>query len=493
MKIPKNKQKEPISHIESKKLWGGRFEEAQSGIMERIGESISFDKVLYKQDIRGSIAHAKMLNKIGVINAKELASIEKGMATIEKEIESGNFIFTESLEDIHMHIESRLTHIIGDAGKKLHTARSRNDQVSQDVRLYLKDNLDLINDSMLSLLRAFHSKAKASINILFPGYTHLQIAQPIRASHYLLAYFWAFSRDLQCFLQAKEEADVLVLGSGALAGVNYNTDRKFLQKELGLARISENSMDAVGQRDHLFQFMFAASQFMIHASRFCEELIIYSSTEFSYIRLPDRLTSGSSIMPQKKNPDVAELIRGKSGIVIGNLMSLLSLVKGTPLTYNRDFQEDKPPIFQTMKHLSLSIEGIREMVEGMEFRSDSIESSLNRGFATATDLADWLVSQKKVPFREAHEIVGRLVSECVKNQKDLFTIDLELRKNISDHLTDPNYFEAISLSKSADKKDVPGGTALRRQKEQLTQAEKKLVELNNRVKKIRNKEIRKNG
>lgn len=471
--------------MKTTKLWGGRFQESQSNLMERIGESISFDKELYKQDIQGSIAHAKMLQRIGILTSKELQSIEKGLNQIQKEIETGQFETKIELEDIHMHIESRLTEIIGETGKKLHTARSRNDQVSQDVRLYLLDHLEVVFSELLLLLRALLDQAKKSMHFMIPGYTHLQVAQPIRASHYLLAHFWAYTRDLENFFHTYRISDVLVLGSGALAGVNYPTDRLFLQKELGLSKISENSMDAVAQRDHVLQYLFSASQCMVHASRLSEELVLYSTTEFSYIQLPDRLTSGSSIMPQKKNPDVAELIRGKSGIVIGNLMGVLSLVKGTPMAYNRDFQEDKPPLFQTAKHLLLSIEGLKEMVEGLEFRLDAMESSLKRGFATATDLADWLVNEKKIPFREAHEIVGSLVSLCVEKNLDLTTISEEDRKKISAHLLDDGYQAAISLANSADKKDVFGGTALKRQKEQLILAEKKWKELDLIIKKMK--------
>jgi argininosuccinate lyase len=466
-------------NLKSGKLWGGRFQESQSDLMERIGESISFDKELYNQDIEGSIAHSRMLAKIGILSPSEQAKIEKGLGQIRKEIESGDFLFQRELEDIHMHIESRLTDLIGEPGKKLHTGRSRNDQVGQDVRLFILDHLEEVFKQLGSLQDVLLSRAEKSLDIIFPGYTHLQIAQPIRASHYLLAYFWAFLRDWDSFLQAYKTADQLVLGSGALAGVNYSTDRSFLLKELDLSSISPNSMDAVAQRDHLLQYMYAATQFMIHASRLAEEIILYSSIEFSYIRLPDRLTSGSSIMPQKKNPDVAELIRGKSGIVTGNFFGLLALMKGTPMAYNRDFQEDKPSIFQTAKHLLLSIEGLKEILEGFEFRTENIEKSLNKGFATATDLADWLVKGKGIPFREAHEIVGKLVQICVEKGLDLFSVSVEDRKSVSKYLGDSDYWSAISLSESTDKKDVFGGTARKRQLEQLKIAKK---EWTNRLK-----------
>jgi argininosuccinate lyase len=475
----KPKQQQPENNS---KLWGGRFKELSSDIMNRIGESISFDRELFKQDIRGSKAHAKMLFKIGILNDKELKSIDSSLDKIQTEIEHGKFEFQVELEDIHMHIESRLTQLIGEPGKKLHTARSRNDQISQDVRLYIIDQIDLIQNELSNLLSSLLIRAKSSIDIIFPGYTHLQIAQPIRASHYFMAHFWAFLRDWELFEFVKTTSNVLVLGSGALAGVNYNSDRQFLKKELDLAKISENSIDAVGQRDHVLQYLFAISQTMAHASRISEEFILYTTTEFNYIRLPDRLTSGSSIMPQKKNPDVAELIRGKSAMVFGNLISLLSLVKGTPLAYNRDFQEDKIPIFQSTKHILLSIEGLREMIDGLIIQPDKIELNLKKGFSTATDLADWLVNKKSIPFREAHEIVGNLVAYCSENSYDLFNVPLESRAKISKHLTNEEYFDSISLYNSADKKNVEGGTAKPRQKEQFAKAEKCLKSIEKNLK-----------
>lgn len=462
----------------NKKMWGGRFSEAPSQILSVMGESISFDKALYKQDIQGSLAHAKMLNRIGILSSAEWKKIEKGLEQIQKEIENGEFPFSEEKEDIHMHIEIRLTELIGDPGKKLHTARSRNDQVSQDVRLYLVQELDSVLSSLLSLLNAWIEKAEATKTVVIPGYTHLQIAQPIRASHYFLAHYWAFVRDFEDFFEARERASELVLGSGALAGVNYATDRKGMQKELGLNRISENSIDAVSQRDHILKFLFASSQFFLHISRFAEEVILFSSLEFSYFALPDSLTTGSSIMPQKKNPDVAELLRGKSARVIGNLNHLLGLMKGTPLAYNRDFQEDKIPLFDTMKQVKLGIQAVRELVEGIQIKSEKTEENLKKGFATATDLADWLVGSHGIPFRESHEIVGNLVRKCTELGCDLFTISEKDKKEIHEILTKPDYFLAISLDRSCDKKDIYGGTALRRQKEQLVAARKKWNILN---------------
>ncbi|TGN07621.1 argininosuccinate lyase [Leptospira bandrabouensis] len=473
--------------MKEKKLWGGRFEAPPSSLMIRIGESISFDKELYAHDIEGSISHSRMLKRIGILTESEQRKIETGLGQIKKEIDSGKFEFKIENEDIHMSVESRLTELLGDLGKKLHTGRSRNDQVSQDVRLYIKSEVGSILVYLLDLLVAWVTKAEAHTKTIIPGYTHLQIAQPIRASHYFLSHFWANVRDFEDFLDAYERADELVLGSGALAGVNYSTDRDFLKKDLSLSRISENSMDAVSQRDHIFKFLFAASQFMIHASRFCEEIILYTSQEFNYFKLPDHLTTGSSIMPQKKNPDVAELIRGKAGRVIGSLTHLLVMVKGTPLSYNRDFQEDKLPLFDTVKQIKLSIEGVRDMVKGIQVFPENATKSLRTGFSTATDLADWIVSAKGIPFRTAHEIVGELVKNCSAKGYDLFNIPSGERGQIHAVLTDPGYEAAISLETSCDKKDVMGGTAFPRQKEQIKRAKAKVNELTKKLKSIESK------
>lgn len=473
--------------MKEKKLWGGRFDAPPSSLMIRIGESISFDKELYTHDIEGSISHSRMLKRIGILSESEQRKIETGLIQIKKEIDSGKFEFKIENEDIHMSVESRLTELLGDLGKKLHTGRSRNDQVSQDVRLYIKSEVEAILVLLLDLLSAWIGKAEAHTKTIIPGYTHLQIAQPIRASHYFLSHFWANVRDFEDFLDAYERADELVLGSGALAGVNYATDREFLKKDLSLSRISENSIDAVSQRDHIFKFLFAASQFMIHVSRFCEEIILYTSQEFSYFKLPDHLTTGSSIMPQKKNPDVAELIRGKSGRVIGSLTHLLVMVKGTPLSYNRDFQEDKLPLFDTVRQIKLSIEGVRDMVLGIQVFPENALRSLRLGFSTATDLADWLVSSKGIPFRSAHEIVGELVKHCSSKGYDLFNIPSGERGQIHAVLTDPGYEAAISLETSCDKKDVMGGTSFPRQKEQIKRAKAKVNELTKKLKSIESK------
>ncbi|TGL59634.1 argininosuccinate lyase [Leptospira sarikeiensis] len=456
------------------KLWGGRFKEQASSIMERIGESISFDKKLYKEDLTGSRAHAKMLEKIGILNSKELSDILEGLDQVEKEIESGNFKYSSELEDIHMHVESRLTELKGEVGKKLHTARSRNDQVAQDTRLYVRNRISEILLRLDLLREALYEQASKNIDTIIPGYTHLQVAQPIRASHFLLAYFWMFTRDLEFFEFASKTANILVLGSGAMAGVNYENDRNFLASELKTDSISPNSMDAVASRDHLLQFLSASVQTMLHASRFCEDIIIYSSQEFGLIKLPDSLTTGSSIMPQKKNPDIAELIRGKSARVAGNLNHLIGLLKGLPLTYNRDLQEDKLAVFDAVETVLLSLEGLEAMVSEMSFRPERGERSLKEGFATATDLADFLVGQKNIPFRTAHELVGRLVSECVEKKENLFTISEEIRKGISPYFTGEEYTKAVSLELSTDKKSSYGGTSKTRQLEQLELAKQSI-------------------
>ncbi len=461
----------------NKKLWGGRFQAESSSIMERIGESISFDQSLYKVDIQGSKIHAKNLLNIGILSEEEYQKIILGLEQIQKEIENNEFEFTPKLEDIHMHIEYRLTQIIGETGKKLHTARSRNDQIALDVRLYVRESISLICKKLFDLLEILLTKAEQSIDIIMPGYTHLQVAQPIRASHYLLSYFWTFVRDYNQFLFTFSVNDSFVLGSGALAGVNYKINRELMQKELNFSKLSENSMDAVSQRDHILNFLFAGSLLLMHFSRLCEEIILFASVEFGFISLPDSLTTGSSIMPQKKNPDIAELIRGKSARLFANLQHVFVLLKGLPLAYNRDLQEDKIPLFDANEQIQISIEGISEVIKNFSFHPQKMQASLKKGFATATDLADYLVFQHKVPFREAHELVGSLVGLAVQKGKTLFDLTYEERASISPFFATEEYFTAISLENSADKKDVFGGTAKNRQLEQIQVAKKTLTNL----------------
>ncbi|MEM7181433.1 MAG: argininosuccinate lyase [Spirochaetota bacterium] len=462
---------------ENKKLWGGRFSQTSSSIMERIGESISFDSRLYKQDIQGSLVHAGNLHRIGILSDAELEGIETGLKQILQEFEEDKFSFHIELEDIHMHIEARLTELIGDAGKKLHTGRSRNDQIAQDIRLYISDEVNSIQKLLYSLLETFVTQAESNIDVFLPGYTHLQVAQPVRVSHYLLSYFWAFYRDWQQFQFTLQGNNVLVLGSGALAGVNYPSDRQFMQEGLGLLDISPNSIDAVSHRDNILNFLFASSQLMLHASRLCEEIILYASQEFSFIKLPDFLTTGSSIMPQKKNPDIAELIRGKSARVVSNLQHMMVLLKGLPLAYNRDLQEDKIALFDTVDQVKISLEGLQSMIQDMQFIPDNTTNSLEKGFATATDLADYLVNDCQIPFREAHELVGKLVSKCVEQDYTLASIPEAIRKEITPFFTGTAYEKAIALDTSTDKKLSYGSTSRKNQESQITLAKSTLEKI----------------
>jgi len=407
-----------------KKLWGGRFSDSLSEVTERLTVSVQYDSRLYRQDIRGSRAHASMLASIGVLSSEELASILSGLEQVEREIEGGSFHFSAKLEDVHMNIESRLTELIGDAGKKLHTARSRNDQITLDMRLYVRDASIGISRLLCDLIRMLVAHASEQIDVMMPGYTHMQIAQPVRLSHHLLAHAWALSRDLKRIDAAYEASDICPLGAGALAGVNYPTDRDFVRRELGFDSITLNSMDTVADRDYVLDFLYACATIGIHLSRFCEELVLWSGFEFGFVRLGDNVTTGSSIMPQKKNPDIAELVRGKSGRLVGDLVTLLTILKGLPLTYNRDLQEDKEPLFDAADTAEISLLGVIEMLKNITFKKERMEAAARRGYSTATDLADYLAA-KGVPFRSAHEIVGSIVAYCERESRDFFDLGLE--------------------------------------------------------------------
>ncbi|MEJ5173304.1 MAG: argininosuccinate lyase [Hydrogenothermaceae bacterium] len=442
--------------MQEKKLWGGRFSENTDEFVEEFTESVSFDKELAIYDIQGSIAHAKMLGKQGIIPQEDAQKIVEGLKEIEKEILEGRFQWRRELEDVHMNIEKALTDRIGSAGGKLHTGRSRNDQVVTAFRLYLKDQINQIVDLLESLMLSLLERSKEYIDVIMPAYTHLQRAQPIRGSHYFLAYVEMFSRDRDRFLDNLKRVDILPLGSGAVAGVDFPIDREFVAKELGFSDIMRNSMDATSSRDFALEFLSASAICMANMSRFCEDMIIYSSTEFSFVELPDKLTTGSSIMPQKKNPDVLELIRGKTGRVYGNLVSLLTTVKGLPMAYNRDLQEDKEPVFDTVKTLKGSIIGIRKIVEGLKFREDITYRSAG-GFALATDLANYL-AEKGVPFRQAHHIVGSIVGYLVSQGRDLESITLEELKNFSE-LFEEDVLTLLRPEVVADRRKSFGGTA----------------------------------
>ena len=440
-----------------KKLWGGRFEDSASDITERISRSVQFDSRLYKQDIRGSIAHARMLNRMGVLEDKELTDIISGLEKIRGEIDRGEFEFLASREDIHMNIEAALTERIGDAGKRLHTARSRNDQVATDVRMFIMDESEKIDKLLAGLISVLVSTAEKNIDIIMPGYTHMQVAQPVRFSHHILAYAWMLVRDRKRLKDALSSCSRMPLGSGAMAGVNYANDREFLRGELGFDSVIMNSMDAVSDRDFLLDFLYFASVLGMHLSRFCEELILWSSSEFSFIRLADSFTTGSSIMPQKRNPDVAELVRGKTGRVYGNLFAILTVLKGLPMTYNRDMQEDKEPLFDTVDTVTLCLEGMAGMIGTMTVNAGRMKSAVRSNFSTATDLADYLVG-RGVPFRESHEISGSIVRYCEVEGRDFFSLTAAELKKFS-ALIDKGIESVLDPSGAPQRKLSSGGTS----------------------------------
>lgn len=446
-----------MSSSKTKKLWGGRFAGSAAGITERLSVSVHYDARMYHQDIRGSIAHASMLNRMGILSDDELKKIITGLRGIEEEIEGGTFSFSESLEDIHMNIEARLTEMIGDAGKKLHTGRSRNDQVALDMRLYLRDECTKISVLLKTLLQTLVDAAEKNIDVLIPGYTHLQVAQPVRFGHHLLAYGWKLQRDANRLQHVEEACSFLPLGSGALAGVNYENDREFLRSELGFSSIMLNSMDAVSDRDFILDFLYFASVLGTHLSRLSEELVLWSSSEFNFVRLADAVTTGSSIMPQKRNPDLAELIRGKTGRLNGNLVSLLTILKGLPMTYNRDLQEDKEPLFDSIDTIKLCLEGMEEMIRTMTVNNEKMGQSVYSNFSTATDLADYLV-MKGVPFRQSHEIVGNIVRYCEETGKDFFSLRAADIGHFSDAIGD-DITDILNPELSTERKRSIGSTA----------------------------------
>ncbi|GLI19788.1 argininosuccinate lyase [Tepidanaerobacter syntrophicus] len=437
------------------KLWGGRFTKEADKAMERFNSSISFDKRLYKYDINGSIAHAAMLAKCGIISREDAKSIIEGLKSILDDIESGKLKISEDAEDIHTFIEQQLTCRIGTAGQRLHTARSRNDQVALDIRMYLKDAISQIQQLLISLMGTITDVAFIHIDTIMPGYTHLQRAQPVTLGHYLMAYFQMFKRDYERLGDCYKRVDIMPLGSGALATSTYPIDRHFVAEKLGFSSVSENSMDAVSDRDFEIEFLNCAALIGMHLSRFCEELVIWSSAEFNFIELDDAFCTGSSIMPQKKNPDVAELIRGKTGRLYGDLIRLFTVMKGLPLAYNKDMQEDKEAIFDAADTLTDSISIFSAMLSTATFHKDVMLKAAYGGFTNATDAADYLV-KKGMPFRQAHEIIGRLVVYCIENGKDLSTISIEEYKQFSD-LFDEDIKGAIDLKTCIQNRKVYGG------------------------------------
>lgn len=456
--------------MNKKKLWGGRFSKPTEKSVENFTESISFDKRLYRYDIAGSIAHAKMLGRIGLLKKQEVTDIVKGLGEIRQEIEDGRFQFSAELEDIHMNIEKRLTTRIGPAGAKLHTARSRNDQVALDLRLYLRDVINEIIAAISEFKKILVEKARANISVVMPGYTHLQPAQPVLFSHYLLAYWEMLERDRERFSDCLKRVCTMPLGSGAIAGTSFPIDREYVARLLGFDRISQNSMDAVSDRDFIIEFLSASALLGMHLSRLSEDMIIWSTQEFRFLELPDAYCTGSSMMPQKKNPDILELVRGKTGRLYGNLMSLLTTMKGLPLTYNRDLQEDKEPLFDTADAILSSLKIIPELVAGTIIRNEVTLTAASRGCMWATDVADYLVG-KGVPFRTAHEITGKLVSHCINTGKEIQNLLPEELSKFSD-MFDKDIYDIISPAASVNMRRVKGGTAAETVLKRLREIEK---------------------
>ena len=439
------------------KPWGGRFREATDAFVESFTASIGFDRRLYHHDILGSIAHANMLTKIGVLTDSERTRIVSGLEAIHKEIDDGELEWRVDLEDVHMNIEHRLIEKIGDVGKKLHTGRSRNDQVATDIRLYVRDEIDELLELAGTLLNHLLDQASAHVNTVMPGFTHLQPAQPITFGHHLLAWFEMLYRDRERLLDCRKRVNVLPLGSAALAGTTFAIDRDMVAAELGFAEVSENSLDAVSDRDFAIEFSAAAAITLMHLSRWCEELVLWTSQQFAFIDLPDRFCTGSSIMPQKKNPDVPELIRGKSGRVVGHLVGLLTLMKSQPLTYNKDNQEDKEPLFDSIDTLRDCLTALNGLIPAMQANVANMREAATAGYTTATDLADYLV-RKGIPFRDAHEVVGKSVAYAIDQGKGLEALSLaELQKFCPE--IEASVFEVLSLEGSIAARDHYGATA----------------------------------
>lgn len=457
---------------QKKKAWGGRFDKAESPLMERFNASLSFDQKLYQEDIQGSRAHAKMLKKIGVLSEKEQFQIDKGLLDILQEIKSGKFVFDSSMEDIHMAIESKLTEKIGPAGAKLHSGRSRNDQVATDIKLYCRAQVGHLINLVSTLQSSLIELAEKQGFAILPGYTHLQRAQPVYLAHHLLAYFEMLQRDKSRLIDAQKRLNSSPLGAGALAGSTLLLDRKFTAKELGFDDVAHNSLDAVSDRDHIAEVLFCISLLMIHLSRFSEELVLWVSQEFSFIELPQEFCTGSSMMPQKVNPDAPELIRGKSGRTLGNLVSILTTLKGLPLSYNKDLQEDKEPLFDSLETAKLCLEVLAKMIPGIKVKADKMKQATAAGFLLATDLAEYLV-EKGIEFRKAHEIIGTIVRYCITNNKVLEELSMsEFIKHSS--AFEKDVLAVLNLETSVNKRKSIGGTAKECVKKELVRAKKLL-------------------
>ncbi|MFV2060822.1 MAG: argininosuccinate lyase [Gammaproteobacteria bacterium] len=457
-------------HVE--RLWDGRFSQLTDAFVEEFTASVSFDSRLYRHDIIGSIAHAKMLSKIGVITEQECQKIIDGLQEIANDIKHDKFVWSTKLEDVHMNIEASLTKRIGDTGKKLHTGRSRNDQVATDLRLYLRDEIDSILSELTQLQEGILLLAENEAETIMPGFTHLQTAQPVTFGHHLLAWCEMLFRDTARFKDCKTRVNIMPLGAAALAGTSYPIDRLYTAELLGFDAVAENSLDAVSDRDFVIEFVSAASILMMHLSRYSEELILWSSAQFNFIELSDSFCTGSSIMPQKKNPDVPELVRGKTGRVQGHLVALLTLMKGQPLAYNKDNQEDKEPLFDTIDTVKACLKVYAGMMPNIAVNRESMRAAAAQGYSTATDLADYLV-RKGMPFRDAHSVVGKSVAYGIKQQKDLSELSLEELQKFSNIISD-DVFEVLTLEGSIAARNHVGGTAPEQVKAAIQRAFKRL-------------------
>ncbi len=453
-----------------KEAWSGRFSEPVAEFVLRYTQSVSFDKRMAEADIAGSIAHATMLEHCGILSAQDLADIKKGMAQILEEVRSGKFNWQLELEDVHLNIEARLTQLIGDAGKRLHTGRSRNDQVAVDIRLYLRKEIDAIVKLIGQLQEVLVGQAKKEYNTVMPGFTHMQVAQPVTFGHHMLAYTEMFERDRERMLDLRHRVNRLPLGAAALAGTTYPIDREYTAKLLDFEAVAQNSLDAVSDRDFAIEFTAAATLLMVHISRLSEELVLWMSQRFSFIRLPDRFTTGSSIMPQKKNPDVPETARGKCSRVAGDLITLTMLMKGLPLAYNKDLQEDKEPLFDAIDTVKDTLRAFVEMIEGTEINRAAMRDAARAGYPTATDLADYLV-RKGIPFRTAHDIVGRVVRKASEEKKDLSEISLDEFKSFNPAI-EKDVYDVLTLEGSLAARDHLGGTAPNQVLKQVARWEK---------------------
>ncbi len=464
-----------MSDTQTNKTWGGRFTESTDAFVAAFTASVDFDRRMYRQDIAGSIAHARMLARIGVLTESDCAAIIAGLDAIRGEIERGEFVWSVELEDVHMNIEARLTERIGDAGKRLHTGRSRNDQVATDLRLYLRDAIDAILAEIRRLLDGLTELAMQEADTIMPGFTHLQVAQPVTFGHHLLAWFEMLKRDYERLVDCRKRVNLMPLGAAALAGTSYPLDRHYTAQLLGFDAPAANSLDAVSDRDFAIEFTAAAAILMTHFSRMAEELVLWSSAQFAFIDLPDRFCTGSSIMPQKKNPDVPELVRGKTGRVNGHLVALLTLMKSQPLAYNKDNQEDKEPLFDAVDTVMGCVRAFGDLIPALRPRRDNLLQAARRGFATATDLADYLV-RKNIPFRDAHEIVGKAVRLGVETGRDLAEMTLAELQQFSP-LIQGDVFIVLSLEGSVAARDVLGGTAPDRVREAAVSAQTWLANL----------------